>query len=272
MGVFWYTFAMVKIPSGKFLLDASIHAPKKPNGVLAVLLPGYIDTKDYQHLVLLGDDLVKKGYLVIRFDPAGMWHSSGSEKDYTMTQYFRDVRSVIAWAKKRKMFPNGIVLIGHSLGGRIALLSSVNISQVKAVVALMPPKEFTSSSTTRGKEIRKRWLTSGVRHSRRDVPGKKTSRYFAVPVHILRDAERYDNDAHFKKISVPTLFLAGEKDPVVPVRLARSLYRILPGPKTFRIVKGLDHDFRHHKKEIAIVNRQVLDFLGTIVPQKKEGK
>ncbi len=37
----------MKIPSGTFLLAASVHKPKKPNGILAVLLPGFLDTKAF---------------------------------------------------------------------------------------------------------------------------------------------------------------------------------------------------------------------------------
>ena len=107
----------IRILSGKFVLDASVHKPTTPNGMLAVLLPGFLDTKDYQHLVLLGNTLAKAGYVAIRFDPAGTWQSSGAEKDYSMTQYLKDIRAVIRWAKHKKLFQKGIVLLGHSMGG-----------------------------------------------------------------------------------------------------------------------------------------------------------
>lgn len=259
----------MKILSGKFSLDASVHMPRKPNGMLAVLLPGFLDTKDYQHLVLLGNVLAKQGYSVIRFDPAGTWHSSGSEKNYSTTHYLRDVRSVVAWAKKRKLCSQGVVVIGHSMGGRIALLSAAKIPRVLAVVAIMTPRVISSPLAPHGKEIRERWLKNGARLSRRDIAGTKTFRFFDVPARFLLDAERYEKKSLFTKIIVPALFLASADDTIVPPRLVRGLYRLAGGPKKFQEIQSIGHDYRHSKREVAVVNRHVINFLATIVPQSK---
>lgn len=255
----------MKIASGKFSLDATVHKPRKSNGVLAVLLPGFLDTKDYQHLVLLGNALAKAGYVVIRFDPVGTWHSSGAEKDYSMTQYLRDVRSVIIWAKKRWTV-TGIILLGHSMGGRIALLSAAKIPGVLVVVAIMTQMTFSSSQTLRGKAIREKWRASGFRNSVRDIPGTRKFRTFHTPIRFLRDSEKYAARRTFRKFFVPKLFLAGTRDMIAPPKVVSALYRLTDGPKKFQLIQGIGHDYRHSKKEIAVVNRHILDFLATVVP------
>ncbi len=260
----------MKIPSGKFLLAASVHKPKKPNGILAVLLPGFLDTKDYQHLVLLGDALAKAGYTAVRFDPVGTWKSSGSEKYYSMTQYLRDVRSVLAWAKKRKLCPQDVVLIGHSMGGRIALLSAAKIPHVLAVVAIMTQITFSSPQTPRGKAIREKWIKSGFRASTRDIPGTRRFHTFRTPLRFLRDSEKYATSNTFGKLFMPKLFLAGTSDTIAPPKVVRSLHRLANSPKTFHLIQGIGHDYRHRKAQIAIVNRHILDFLATIVPKEQE--
>lgn len=84
----------VTIPSGKFELSAVI---KDSSGSkkLAVLLPGFLDSKDYAHMVGLEQDLSKIGFTTVRFDPTGTWESSGTINDYSFTQYLSDVTSVI---------------------------------------------------------------------------------------------------------------------------------------------------------------------------------
>ncbi len=69
---------------------------------------------------------------------------------------------------------------------------------------------------------------------------------------------------------MPKLFLAGTSDTIAPPKIVRSFYRFADGPKTFQLLKGIGHDYRHSKREVALVNRHILGFLSTIVPQEKE--
>ncbi len=56
-----------KIPSSKGKLSAVIHYPKNEFGKLAILCPGYLDSKDYKLLVGLAEVLNNIGYTVVRF-------------------------------------------------------------------------------------------------------------------------------------------------------------------------------------------------------------
>ena len=105
----------VKIPNsiGKNI-SSVISRSEKETGKLAILCPGFLDTKDYAGLVGLAKKLCAQGgYTVVRFDPSGTWESEGDISDYSMTQYLKDVKSV-----KEYMLKNGsydyILLAGHS--------------------------------------------------------------------------------------------------------------------------------------------------------------
>lgn len=71
------------IPSSKGNLAAVVHYPDLQTDKLAILCPGYLDSKDYKHLVGLSAALCDKGCTVVRFDPAGTWESGGEISDYT---------------------------------------------------------------------------------------------------------------------------------------------------------------------------------------------
>ena len=64
-----------KIPSSKGNLAAAVHYPETKTERLAILCPGYVDSKDYKHLVGLAEALSKQGYTVVRFEPTGTWES-----------------------------------------------------------------------------------------------------------------------------------------------------------------------------------------------------
>jgi len=85
----------IKIPNGKGqMLSLAVNYPAKINDLLAILCPGFLDSKDYAHLKNLAEDLSAMGYTVVRLDPTGTWESEGDISEYTVTQYLADINSV----------------------------------------------------------------------------------------------------------------------------------------------------------------------------------
>src|SRR3989338_2163047 len=137
----------VMIPSGDKKVSAAIHGGQ--GSKLAVLLPGYLDSKDYPHMVQLAEDLSRAGFTVVRFDAVGIWDSEGEYKDYSVTEYLKNVASVIEYMERHHGKPYGrIVLAGHSLGGFVSLLYAARDKRISAVVLLMhagtPPSDKTA--------------------------------------------------------------------------------------------------------------------------------
>lgn len=57
-------------PSGE-VIAVSIHGSVGRIEKLAVLCPGYLDSKDLPHLLVLADAFMDRGYTAVRFDPTG---------------------------------------------------------------------------------------------------------------------------------------------------------------------------------------------------------
>ncbi|OGF23274.1 hypothetical protein A2Y83_00120 [Candidatus Falkowbacteria bacterium RBG_13_39_14] len=113
-----------KIPSSKGNLAAAIHFAETETGELAILCPGFLDSKDYNGLHNLAEALNKKGYTVVRFDPAGTWESEGDISEYTVTQYLEDIKNILEYMLKQSAYKE-ILLGGHSQGCSVQLKRSM---------------------------------------------------------------------------------------------------------------------------------------------------
>ncbi|MFA7301468.1 MAG: hypothetical protein WC069_04110 [Candidatus Shapirobacteria bacterium] len=79
---------------------------------LAILLPGYIESPDYHHLIVIDKKLSNLGYTVVRIDACGLW-STGNTINYTTTNYINQVQNIIDSYLSQN--PTEIILVGHSL-------------------------------------------------------------------------------------------------------------------------------------------------------------
>lgn len=243
----------VKIPNqdGK-KIAAVIHYPKTEERKLAILCPGYLDSKDYNHLVGLADALAENGYTAVRFDPLGTWESEGTINDYTMENYLTCIRSVKNYMFKQGNY-NFILLGGHSRGGRMSIIYAASDKDVSYVVAIMPP----ARSFLREPEKEK---GSEGKRSRRDIPGKSGEyREYIVP-HNIRDSEQqsYSAVAAAPNVHVPILFIAGEKDTFIPLDEVKSIYNAANEPKKLIVIPGIGHDYRHNPSEVKTVNDRII--------------
>ncbi len=66
-------------------LSVAIHNPETKTKKLAILCPGFLDSKDYAGLTELANRLTEHGYTSVRFDPTGVWESGGNITDYTIS-------------------------------------------------------------------------------------------------------------------------------------------------------------------------------------------
>jgi uncharacterized protein len=66
--------------------------------------------------------------------------------------------------------------------------------------------------------------------------------YWFLPVRLLMK-DQFRSDLRIAKVTAPTLFLHGMRDPVVPIALGESLYALAKEPKRFlRFPNGSHED------------------------------
>ena len=248
----------ILITSGDHKISAVIDYPKRLSKKLAVLCPGFLDSKDYSHLAELAKALTENGYTVLRFDPTGTWGSGGDISQYTTTQYLMDVESTIQYMLKKRPFQH-ILIGGHSRGGQIALLYAARDPHISIVLAIMPSSNVGKEKGAKGIAD---WESSGFRVSYRDLPANRTEkRVFKVPVLHLKDLRDYNVIRDVKRINIPVILVAGESDVLCPPEAIGKIFDNANNPKRLITIPKIGHDYRHKDREIKIVNAHIMKIL-----------
>jgi pimeloyl-ACP methyl ester carboxylesterase len=234
-------------------LDAVIHRPKEKTLRLAVLCPGYLDSKDYDHLVTLADLLANQGYTAVRFDPTGTWKSEGDISEYLTSQYLEDIKSVIEFMLGQDGYTH-ILLGGHSRGAQVSIMYAAKDSRVSEVLSIMP-----STPKTMVGERYDQWKERGYEISKRVIPGTKEIREFGVSYAHVTDRQKFNIFDEVKKVHVPLVLIAGETDAIALPEDVKQIYDLANEPKKFILIEGIGHDYRNNPSEIDTVNKKVLE-------------
>ena len=245
-----------KIQSSKGNLAAVIHYPKEKTRQLAILCPGYLDSKDYQHLVGLAEILSEQGYTAVRFDPTGTWESQGNISDYTTTQYLEDIKNVLEYMLSQDVYEH-ILIGGHSRGGQLSILYAARDPRISRVLGIMPSSGRTMTGQRYGE-----WRKNGVSVDYRELPNNKEKlKEFRVPFSHAQDRDKYNVVEDVKLIKIPTIFIAGELDETVLPEYVKEIFDSANKPKKFIVIPGIGHSYRKNDNEIAIVNEEILEQL-----------
>jgi pimeloyl-ACP methyl ester carboxylesterase len=217
---------------------------------LAILFPGYLDSPDYLHLKIFSASLKNLGYVTEIIDPCGLWKTNNI-KNYSVTNYLKDIKAVIDSYKDQQ--PEEIILIGHSLGGFVAILAGNLFPQVTKIIALCPPASID--------RLGSKWVNKSPRISKRDLPEDPTKfRNFEIPYSFVEDAQKYSAIDSVKKITKPLMILIGLDDKSIPQEETETLVSNANHPHVVKM-PGIGHNFRHSATECNIVMSEIQDFL-----------
>lgn len=205
-------------------IKIAINHFKKGKDDVVIIANGWTMSKDSKFI----DDMAKlfaKSFDVISFDFRGHGKSSGA---YTFTSNeSKDLKSVVNFAKDNY---KKIYLIGFSLGGAISIIYSGTEEDIDRLVIVSAPHSFAKikffmwvkdfvTNPFKKYEFR-RWIT--IRPS--PIIQKKIR-----PIDIV------------EKISIPTLFIAGDLDTITQPDDTKSLYHKAKCKKEFKLFKNCNH-------------------------------
>ena len=217
---------------------------------LALLLPGYLDSPDYLHLMTFEKRLQVLGYITERLDLCHLWQT-GNVKEYTITNSLNQIKERVDFYRSQN--PEEVVLIGHSMGGFTAIIAGSRISGVTKIVSLCPPPDKKASV--------KKWSGKGSRVSKRDLPNNPEQfKEFAIPYSYLEDALQYSAVDEVGKIHKPLMIFISLEDTVVLPELTEKIVENTNSPYVVR-KQGMGHDFRHSQSECDLVMKEIEQFL-----------
>jgi len=216
---------------------------------IALLLPGYLDSPDYLHMVTFEKRLKELGYTVERLDACNLW-KTGDVNNYSITNFIKQIEERVKFYGQQN--PDEIVLIGHSNGAFTSMIAGSRLLGVTKIVALYPPPDKDGSES--------KWK-NGVRVSKRDLPDNpKKFREFAIPHSYIEDALKYSAVDEVKKIHKPIMIFIALSDTVVLPKWTEDIVKNANNPYVIR-QPNMGHDFRQSQDECDIVMKEIEKFL-----------
>ena len=214
--------------------------PENSNGFGALVIHGLLaspaEIRDY------AEQLLVQGYTVLGIRLKG--HGT-SPYDLQKQKYEDWFASVNRGLKILTAYCENVVLVGFSTGGSLALkLATENDEQVIAVVAISVPityveKSFLFVPFLHGANQLVNWVTSleGVKPFVANDAEHKSINYKNIPVKCLNELRRLKNDVEgfLTKITIPTLIVYSDEDPVVNPESATFIFEKL-GTQNKKIV------------------------------------
>lgn len=163
------------------------------------------------------------GFGIIGVDYRGYGKSEGSPSE---EGFYQDGRATMEYVTKTLSIPeNKLIIYGESIGTGVA----VQMATEHKIAALILQSPFTT------------------------MAAPAILQYPFLPVNLLLK-DRYDSLSKIANIYVPTLFLHGEKDTLVPINLGKELFAKANEPKQPIYYPEIGHnDYELDKLVAAIV-------------------
>lgn len=179
--------------------------------------------------------LFTKTFDVISFDFRGHGKSSGI---YTFTtKEPEDLKSVVNYASK---IYKKIYLVGFSLGGAISIVHCANMQNVDCLIAVSAPHSFEKIKNFM-------WVKDFIENPFKKYELKICAKLRPSPI-IRKKIKPIDV---VDKIKVPTLFIVGDSDTIIPPDDTKSLFYKAKCEKELKLFKNCHHaeDLIYQEKE-----------------------
>ncbi len=212
----------------------------KQTNKLAIFTHGFLGNSTRPYLLGGVKAFNLAGYDALAWNHRGLGGENNRLEKITTHGSSDDLEAVINYALSKKQYDD-IILVGYSKGGNISLKyageKGENIpTEIKKVIAISTPTDLQGSVDVMGKEgfytNRFHKKLSKFLQERKQLIGNKTFKdlanfkyldefadHYIAPLHGFKDAKEYYDSCSamhvVDKISVPTLILNAQNDPVL---------------------------------------------------------
>jgi uncharacterized protein len=231
----------VAFNSGGMKLYGVLHLPLSKKKVPCVILShGFgSDKSSYRLFVRVGRVFAENGIATLRFDNRGCGDSEGSYKNYNMSAKLDDMKEAVKFAKEEKEIDSSkIGLAGISYGGSASVIFAARAKDesLKCVDAWAPGILSEGVGPALIEEAKRRGIVK--------------FHYGRLYKEQLEDDAKYKLYNESRKIRIPLQVIHGDMDTTVPLAEGEQVFENAKGPKNLKIIKGADHGFNYHRKDL----------------------
>lgn len=246
----------VSVPSAGALLNGVVYVPEgagpHPVAILLHGFPGSERSGDLAHV------LVRAGWTVLFFHYRGAWGSPGA---FSFGHAIEDVDAAVdlvrspAFARAYRADPSRIVLVGHSMGGFLALTVAAGRPDVRCVASLAGANLGLFGAAAQDPKGRAQ-LEQGFGGSMGPIAGVKVG---ALIDELAQSADAFDlpRSAAPGLAGRPVLLVAGARDDITPPA-AHHEPLLAALPEATGVVLDADHAFSSQRIALA---HTLTDFL-----------
>lgn len=219
-------------------IDIAINYYSNGHDEIVIVAPGWCMTKDSKAFSEISE-MFSKNFDVISFDFRGHGKSGGM---FTFTaRELMDIDAVIRFVRKSKY--KKIYLAGFSLGAAMSIIYASKSRYIDKVIAVSAPTEFDKIENQMWKK--EAW---GETFKKFELGRFASIRPYPIPLKKINPIDVVG------KIKVPTLFVAGEKDPTVHPWHTKELYEKATCQKEYKEYKNGCHAedlFLHYEEDFS---------------------
>lgn len=240
-----------------------LHLPVAERPVPAVvLLHGFTGTKVEAHrsFVKLSRALAESGMAVLRFDFRGSGDSEGDFSQMTVDRECVDAHSALEYVRSRaEVDQDQIGLLGMSLGGLVAALTSGNDTQIKSRVLWCPVGDPSAAAERKmDPSVIQQFEDMGFC----DMGGWQVGKEFLMKLHCARPLEQV------ARCHSPMLLIQGTDDQTVPPSDSEMYEKALKKADICverMLIPGANHTFSSVQWETQVLALTVQWFRTTLL-------
>lgn len=228
-------------------LPCSVRIPIGAQKGTALVLHGLGGWKDQSVIAQTADALCSLGYRTYAFNAAD--GSRGPDGDFfmqTTSGYLKDVEDVVEQVRSDNSYQEPFVLVGHSVGGLVALRYASEHSEHVSRLILLAPAVSWKMMWWGQLPFLLIWLVVG----KRKWPGPEGEPFFLGRGWIF-DFFTFDGYRYAKVVQVPALVVSAERDATVARPHEHAVFvRKFPHAEQ-KVVPEASHAFTGQEKEVA---------------------
>jgi alpha-beta hydrolase superfamily lysophospholipase len=222
-------------------LAAVFQQPECTPGATLIITHGFRGSKEGGgRAVLLGEELVKRGYGVFRFDFSGVGESEGDFSEITLARQVDDLLAAVNWVLNFGTGPRiPLVGLGRSFGGSTLLAATAKESRIAGVCLWSTPFDLPQTFRRILGEYFTRLELGETIVELCDEKG-----VFSLKPDFVHGLYHFKVEQVLSRLSPrPVLIIHGENDEVVDVQQAKQTYALASQPKSIHIIPKGDHQF-----------------------------
>ena len=220
-------------PSGQQLAYSFI----KGTGPTLIFLGGFKSDMEGSKAIFLEKWAKKRNRSFLRFDYSGHGQSSGDFLNLGIGDWRNDAKQIIGLTEN-----NGIILVGSSMGGWIALLLSRELgSRLKGLITIAAAPDFTEESMWKNftEDQKKEVLNKGVLYLPSDY-----SEPYPITRYLIENGRQNLVLCEPLELTCPVRLMQGTEDTAVTRETALKLFdHINADDLSLFFKRGADHSF-----------------------------